>query len=97
MVTTMHRCLEVPELLNHIFHLIKLEPGGDASLAALARTAKCFQDPALDTLWKTQGSLEPLMRCFPAELLKKTRQDGGLQQLMHPDGGSPQLVRLSVE
>lgn len=93
----MHRCLEVSELLNHIFHLIKLEPRGDATLAVLARTAKCFQDTALDTLWKTQGSLKPLVRCFPEELFKKTKQDCGSQQLMHPDGDAEELVCLPVE
>ncbi|KAF8139346.1 hypothetical protein K438DRAFT_1785764 [Mycena galopus ATCC 62051] len=41
-------------------------------LAALARTCKTFQDPALDALWRFQYSLVPALRCFPDDLWKRS-------------------------
>ena len=79
---TMHRCLRVPELLNIIFQMIQVQPGGNATVAALARTAKCFHDAALDTLWQTQATLIPLVKCFPEELLTETKGDDGTKTLV---------------
>ncbi|KAJ7657177.1 hypothetical protein DFH06DRAFT_1297871 [Mycena polygramma] len=39
-----------------------------AELAALSRTSIIFSEPALDVLWKKQGSILNLIRCFPADL-----------------------------
>ncbi len=79
---TMHRCLRVPELLTHIFQMIQAEPGGCATIAVLARTAKCFHDAALDTLWQTQASLVPLVKCLPEDSLTETREDDGTRKLV---------------
>ncbi|KAJ7867436.1 hypothetical protein B0H13DRAFT_1897581 [Mycena leptocephala] len=37
-------------------------------LAALARTCKTFQNPALNALWRFQYHLFPALRCFPEDL-----------------------------
>ncbi|KAJ7510555.1 hypothetical protein B0H11DRAFT_2269181 [Mycena galericulata] len=42
---------------------------GDPGLAALARTSHLFEDPALDALWHTQGTLVNFLRCFPEDVL----------------------------
>ena len=78
----MHRCLGVPEMLNHIFQFVQTESGGNSTVLALACTAKCFQEAALDTLWQTQASLVPLVKCFPDELLTETRQEDGTRKLV---------------
>ncbi|KAF7334433.1 hypothetical protein MVEN_02272700 [Mycena venus] len=41
-------------------------------LAALAKTCKTFQDPALDALWRFQYSLFPALRCFPDDLWERS-------------------------
>jgi hypothetical protein len=41
---------------------------GSAALAALSRTCKAFNDPALDVLWETQDTILNLMTCFPWDL-----------------------------
>ncbi|KAI1790199.1 hypothetical protein LXA43DRAFT_525345 [Ganoderma leucocontextum] len=77
----MHRCLAVPELLNLIFKEVQAEAKGDITVVALARTAKCFQDVALDTLWERQMSLVPLVKCFPQDIWDETRQEDGSKKL----------------
>lgn len=83
--TEMHRCLAVPELLNLIFKEVHTSAKGGVTVAALARTSKCFQDAALDTLWEKQTSLVPLVKCFPQEIWKETRQEDGSKKLVCRD------------
>ena len=79
----MHRCLQIPELLSIIFENVhKDESCGPATVAALARTARCFEDAALNVLWSTQLTLVPLIKCFPSELLKETGGEDGLCTLV---------------
>ncbi|KAI9058507.1 hypothetical protein FKP32DRAFT_1582183 [Trametes sanguinea] len=52
---------------------------GSATLAVLARTARCFHEVALDRLWHTQTSLVPLVKCFPDTLLKTTIGNDGVE------------------
>ncbi|KAJ7155654.1 hypothetical protein C8R46DRAFT_1356123 [Mycena filopes] len=64
----MHRCLQIQEIITLILGNLSPETRGDArDLTSLARTAKIFQDPALDILWKTQNSAVNLLRCMPAD------------------------------
>ncbi|KAI0648381.1 hypothetical protein C8Q79DRAFT_905700 [Trametes meyenii] len=74
-----HRCLNVPELQHIIFDIILHQPGGHATIAALARTSRRFLDVALDTLWCTQSSLVPLVKCFPQELWTVKRDIDGFR------------------
>ncbi|KAI0372287.1 hypothetical protein BV20DRAFT_1051028 [Pilatotrama ljubarskyi] len=71
------RCLSVPELQHLIFDLVYRQPGGPRNLTALARTARIFHDVALNTLWGTQESLVPLVKCFPSQLWTESREDDG--------------------
>ncbi|KAF7978640.1 hypothetical protein HWV62_45142 [Athelia sp. TMB] len=60
----MHRCLSIEELLN----LVCEELDGFDALPKLARTAKVFQEPALNTLWRRQESMDPLFSALPSDM-----------------------------
>ncbi|KAJ7708773.1 hypothetical protein B0H17DRAFT_1191269 [Mycena rosella] len=71
----MHRSLRIAEIVELIFrHLIVGGWGGyrtySKALAALARTCKTFQNPALDLLWEQQTTLHNYLNCFPRGLIK---------------------------
>jgi hypothetical protein len=55
------------EILLHIFAIIHDDFGRDsrATLAALARTCRTFEEPALDTLWRNIDGLKPIVSCMP--------------------------------
>jgi hypothetical protein len=38
------------------------------TLPALASACRAFQSPALNVLWRDLHSVEPLLRCLPADL-----------------------------
>ncbi|KAI0657295.1 hypothetical protein C8Q70DRAFT_919833 [Cubamyces menziesii] len=52
---------------------------GLATLAILARTARCLQEVALNRLWDYQTSLVPLVKCFPAHLWAEKPGDDGVR------------------
>ncbi|KAJ6537756.1 hypothetical protein B0H19DRAFT_1078885 [Mycena capillaripes] len=70
----MDQTLHMPEIQDKIF--AHLDPGDFIgptrpalkSLAALARTCKSFQRPALDALWRLQTDLLPAFQCFPDDV-----------------------------
>ncbi|KAJ7617622.1 hypothetical protein DFH06DRAFT_1107359 [Mycena polygramma] len=71
----MHRVLQIPELVEMICsqvpsHFTSDDFGvsGRRDLAALARTAKFFQDPALEYLWSVQDTFAHILRCMPDDL-----------------------------
>ncbi|KAJ7184806.1 hypothetical protein C8R46DRAFT_466922 [Mycena filopes] len=75
----MERTLRIPEVLCVVFEYF--DPSDFASgktsattLAALARTCKAFQDPALDVLWRFQVDLVPALRLFPEDLWDRRSQ-----------------------
>ncbi|KAJ7148315.1 hypothetical protein C8R46DRAFT_1199182 [Mycena filopes] len=75
----MERTLRIPEILCAVFEYF--DPSDFASgktsaktLAALARTCKAFQDPALDVLWTFQVDLVPALRLFPEDLWDRRSQ-----------------------
>ncbi|KAI0720609.1 hypothetical protein C8T65DRAFT_567393 [Cerioporus squamosus] len=70
--------------------MIQDEASGEATIAVLARTAKCFHDAALDTLWQTQTSLVPLVKCLPDALLAETREQDGTRKLSLSREPSPE-------
>ena len=59
-----HPCLNIQEILTNIFEHVPER----ATLAALARTCKTFSDPALDSLWYSQSSVIPLIKCLPSDV-----------------------------
>ncbi|KAF8180774.1 hypothetical protein K438DRAFT_1976594 [Mycena galopus ATCC 62051] len=77
----MHPGLEIPEILESIFtHLdgrYVQSRTGLKDLAALARTCKDFQNPALDLLWREQTGLLDLLKCFPSHLWEEDKIDEG--------------------
>ncbi|KAH7924922.1 hypothetical protein BV22DRAFT_1034622 [Leucogyrophana mollusca] len=91
----MHRSLQIPEILeiviSKLFEPHANEIVGDwysdyncevrASLARLARTCCTFRDPALDVLWSSLKSFDPLIRCLPRDLW------------MHDDDGFLEFTR----
>ena len=80
----MHRCLDVPELVQHIVDsllpaegeqgkgaaLLNDQPAMSA-LARLARTSKIFHSPAIGRLWGTQSGIHNLILCMPVDLFFK--------------------------
>ncbi|KAF8065070.1 hypothetical protein FPV67DRAFT_1782072 [Lyophyllum atratum] len=75
----MHPCLKIPEILSAIFENIinrqywTTPLAGSATLLNLALTCKMFKDPALDVLWHTIQTLDPLVHCLPADAIRLTR------------------------
>ncbi|KAJ7622917.1 hypothetical protein DFH06DRAFT_1231283 [Mycena polygramma] len=68
----MHYSLSIPEPVVLIFaELLSPYPNENLShrdLAALARTCRTFQEPALDLLWREQTTLANMLRCLPSYL-----------------------------
>ncbi|KAJ7647875.1 hypothetical protein FB45DRAFT_894661 [Roridomyces roridus] len=67
----MHRCFEIPELVDEIVSHIPLRKEYKPSLAVLARTARLFHDSALNRLWRYQRSLRTLLLCMPPDLVQE--------------------------
>lgn len=64
----MYKCLEISEILEVIIdHVFMSSEGmeGMRAVVALALTCRDFLDPALNRLWHTQESLDPLIRTLP--------------------------------
>ncbi|KAG6375713.1 hypothetical protein JVT61DRAFT_3288 [Boletus reticuloceps] len=79
----MHHCLLIPELAISIIQFLADDrPAWHDSrylknprdVARLAQTCKALAEPALDTLWKTQHSLAPLVMCLPPDVWELTRR-----------------------
>ncbi|KAJ7803572.1 hypothetical protein B0H14DRAFT_2887402 [Mycena olivaceomarginata] len=73
----MHRSLRIPEIvslicdktLNGAEHYFRsLNSDTSQTLAALARTCKAFQDPALDVLWRYQSTVMHVLDCMPGDI-----------------------------
>ncbi|KAJ7178291.1 hypothetical protein C8R46DRAFT_1076269, partial [Mycena filopes] len=66
----MHRCWEIPELVEHIFSnftTVKYS-GNRKELARLGRTCKSLGGPALDGLWRQVDDLMAILKCMPSDL-----------------------------
>ncbi|KAJ7484215.1 hypothetical protein FB451DRAFT_1083577 [Mycena latifolia] len=61
----MHRCLSIQEVIRLICNQLGGSPRGRAALGHLAVTCRSFLDPSLDSLWRQQSSLRPLLGCLP--------------------------------
>ncbi|KAJ7613396.1 hypothetical protein FB45DRAFT_842767 [Roridomyces roridus] len=80
----MHRGLGIPEILSNICELIPndterdlhcLDSGTNHTLAALARTCRAFQNPALDVLWNSQFTILNVIRCMPEDIWEWTDEE----------------------
>ncbi|OCH96409.1 hypothetical protein OBBRIDRAFT_883311 [Obba rivulosa] len=64
----MHRCLCIVEIASIIMAYVSMdELLGHATLAALARTCRAFQELALDMLWRHQDNFFNILRCLPRD------------------------------
>ncbi|KAJ7622911.1 hypothetical protein DFH06DRAFT_1104944 [Mycena polygramma] len=76
----MHHSLGIPELVALIFAELQCpyphENLSHRDLAALARTCKTFQEPALDLLWREQTTLANVLRCLPSYLWQEKESFG---------------------
>ncbi|KIK98960.1 hypothetical protein PAXRUDRAFT_823302 [Paxillus rubicundulus Ve08.2h10] len=71
----MHNALHIQEILSNVFNRVCTDRGGfewqpnlNPSLAALARTCRAFQEPALDALWFQLDDLTPLLKCLTKDV-----------------------------
>ncbi|KAF7362124.1 hypothetical protein MVEN_00558300 [Mycena venus] len=94
----MHRTFHIPELLHLIFAQVQSpyqqnedfnrralnKNLGRQDFAALARTCKTFQGPALDFLWREQETLTNLLRCLPTHLWEEEFVDRPVFQRRRP-------------
>ncbi|KAJ7658601.1 hypothetical protein DFH06DRAFT_1406993 [Mycena polygramma] len=65
----MHDCLKIAELVDMICSQFDCSERGDhRALAAVARTCRRFQDPAMDHLWRSTTLARLLIRCMPSDL-----------------------------
>ena len=71
-----HRCLLIPEILGLLCEVLREDCTTGllneqlATLAALARTCRAFEGPALDSLWREINGLRPLLCTMPLDLFK---------------------------
>lgn len=93
----MHRCLRVVDILYYILEFVVLELWdeddlwkgynsywvGNPTLAALARTCRTFQDPALNVLWRNQLTLGPLIKTLPKSAINEVVENGLPEYLYH--------------
>ncbi|KII86179.1 hypothetical protein PLICRDRAFT_280623 [Plicaturopsis crispa FD-325 SS-3] len=73
----MNRCLRISDITSLVCSEL-LDAHGRASLgdlARLARTCRALCDPALDILWRTLWSLNPLICTLPADLWESTESE----------------------
>ncbi|KAJ7606982.1 NmrA-like family-domain-containing protein [Mycena polygramma] len=73
--------LEIPEIVAHICSQIVNNQPGRRDLAALARTAKIFQDGALNGIWQWQGTFAHILRLMPPDLWNMQVADGFINVL----------------
>ncbi|KAJ7137434.1 hypothetical protein C8R43DRAFT_855697, partial [Mycena crocata] len=54
-----------PEVFRPVCEEMGTRPHGRGGLSCLAVTCRAFTDAALDSLWRDQNSLLPLLGCLP--------------------------------
>lgn len=66
--TAAHRTLIVAEVMNRV--VSNFEKNEDYK--SLGLTCRSLYEPAMDGLWYELGSLDPLLRCFPADVWEES-------------------------
>lgn len=61
----MHRCLQVVDIISDIANATLPDK---RSLTVIARTCWTFYEPCMDALWRTIGSIDIFLDCFPADV-----------------------------
>ena len=67
---TMHPCLTVDEVVRNIANLFHSKEA--KSLLCLGLACRAFYDPAMDVLWRSLRSIDPLLRCLPRDVIANT-------------------------
>ncbi|KAJ7165690.1 hypothetical protein C8R43DRAFT_1104268 [Mycena crocata] len=83
----MHRSLRIRDIIELICDSLDDDtPAKTASrFAALARTCKVFQDPALNHLWRHQNTLAHILQCLPPHLWEIMVEEPG-RTIVHITG-----------
>jgi hypothetical protein len=73
----MHRALGILDIIELICAHVQAHGAGSAErdFAALARTCKDFQEPALDRLWREQRTITNILTCLPPNLWEETTRE----------------------
>ena len=79
---TPHRIFEITELTRAIASQLILT--SRKSTVDLARTCRYLEEPALSTLWETQGSLDTLLKVLPEETWRFESDDHRVRDLDPP-------------
>ncbi|KAF7311883.1 hypothetical protein MIND_00199200 [Mycena indigotica] len=89
---TLHRCLQIPEIILQVFAEVALQDSPNATLAALARTCRVFEQPALEYLWADPGlnTLQYILSCFPAGLFADSAHSLLSRDIQRSDWARPQ-------
>lgn len=66
----MHRAMTILEVVEEVCYYLSTGTSSRNALA-LAVTCKILHNPALNSLWKTQKSIIPLLSCLPDDLFNK--------------------------
>jgi hypothetical protein len=61
-----HWCWSVNEIVRAI--IVNLVKDQKSAAVALASCCKSLEEPALEEVWRSLSSLEPLVKCFPPEV-----------------------------
>lgn len=80
----MHHCLQIAEIQELIVEFLVLK----ADQVAVALTCSSLREPALDSLWKQQDSLLPLLSTLPRNLWVKNHwnQTPGVHRYVRTPG-----------
>ncbi|KAK7036084.1 hypothetical protein R3P38DRAFT_2616734 [Favolaschia claudopus] len=92
-------CLKIPEIVQLIVQNLRL-PDRDLdrhALAALACTSRTFSAVALDDLWRTLDSLEPILYCMPPDLFGGRGEDRLLRPMKASDWDRPRIYTNRVK
>ncbi|KZP23398.1 hypothetical protein FIBSPDRAFT_461985 [Athelia psychrophila] len=87
----MHRCLWIPDIIATIIEEIALqkytrrEPSSRSTLAKLAQTCRMLSELSLNSLWKVQSSLVPLLRTMPSDLWEQRDEELHIRRPIKPE------------
>jgi hypothetical protein len=62
--TSIHKTLEIPEILRHVYEILA-QDGKKRSLVSMALVCRAFTESALDLIWYRLDGLTPLLSILP--------------------------------
>ncbi|KAF5337256.1 hypothetical protein D9611_002913 [Ephemerocybe angulata] len=67
----MHQCLRIPEVVRNICDCL-----AQSHLLSVALTSLTLLEPALDSIWESIDTFDPIIACLPADLWRKDEVEG---------------------